>query len=144
MPYPEEMIAPMRDEMIDMGVTELRTADAVNQAMADASGTALYFINSVCGCAAGSARPGLGVALRDADVKPDRLYTVFAGQDAEATDAVRQRIIGFPPSSPSIAIFKDGELVAMVERHHIQGASAEELGEALAGAFTKFCAPSSA
>ena len=144
MPYPEEMVAPMRAEMVQMGVTELRTASDVDQAMADTSGTSLYFVNSVCGCAAGSARPGLGVALRDSTAKPDRLYTVFAGQDGEATEAVRQRIVGFPPSSPSIAMFKDGELVAMVERHHIQGRSADELGEALTGTFTKFCAPSPA
>ena len=139
MPYPEEMVAPMRAEVVEIGVSELRTADDVDQAMADTSGTALYFINSVCGCAAGSARPGLAASL-SGETKPDRLYTVFAGQDADATEAVRRRIVGFPPSSPSFALFKDGDLIAMVERHNIQGSSPEQLGETLQGLYAEHCA----
>ncbi len=138
MPYPEEMVAPMRAEVTDMGVRELRTAADVDAAMADRSGTALYFINSVCGCAAGTARPGLGVALRGS-VRPSRLYTVFAGQDGDATAAVRKHILGFPPSSPSIALFKDGQLVEMIERHQIQGHSPDEVGAILHDAFARHC-----
>jgi putative YphP/YqiW family bacilliredoxin len=126
MPYPEEMVAPMRAELTSIGVEELKTATAVESAMADKSGTALYFINSVCGCAAGSARPGLAMALQG-DAKPDHVYTVFAGQDADATAEVRKSILGFPPSSPSAALFKDGQLVSMIERHQIQGNSAEQV-----------------
>ncbi len=130
MPYPEEMVAPMRAECVAMGVTELRTAESVRDAMDDKSGTALYFINSVCGCAAGSARPGLALSLQN-ESKPERLYTVFAGQDSDATAEVRKSILGVPPSSPAIAVFKDGNLAAMVERHHIQGCGPEELAQKL-------------
>ena len=126
MPYPEEMVTPMRKELTSIGVEELKTAGDVDAAMADKTGTALYFINSVCGCAAGSARPGLAMALQG-EQKPDRLYTVFAGQDAEATAEVRKHLHGFPPSSPSAALFKDGHLVSMIERHQIQGYSAEQV-----------------
>ncbi len=126
MPYPEEMVAPMRAELTSIGVEELKTAAEVETAMANKSGTALYFINSVCGCAAGSARPGLALALRG-DTKPDHVYTVFAGQDSDATAEVRKSILGFPPSSPSAVLFKNGELVSMVERHQIQGYSAEQV-----------------
>ena len=132
--YPEEMVAPMRAELTSIGVKELRTAAEVEQAMADTSGNALYFINSVCGCAAGSARPGLAMALAG-DAKPDRVYTVFAGQDADATAEVRKRILGFPPSSPSAALFKDGQLVAMIERHQIQGNPPEGVAQLFAQAF---------
>jgi len=126
MPYPEEMVAPMRAELTSIGVAELKTASEVETAMANKSGTALYFINSVCGCAAGSARPGLALALRG-ETKPDNVYTVFAGQDSDATAEVRKNILGFPPSSPSAALFRDGELVSMIERHQIQGYSAEQV-----------------
>jgi putative YphP/YqiW family bacilliredoxin len=138
MPYPEEMVAPMRAEVVAMGAEELRTAADVEGVVEGSAGTALYFINSVCGCAAGSARPGLGLSLKS-EKRPDKVYTVFAGQDPDATAAVRAQLVGFPPSSPSIALFKDGNLVAMIERHHIQGRSAEELGEALSGAYAQFC-----
>jgi putative YphP/YqiW family bacilliredoxin len=126
MPYPEEMVAPMRAELTSIGVQELMTAAEVETAMADKTGTSLFFINSVCGCAAGSARPGLAIALQG-EVKPDNVYTVFAGQEADATAEVRKNILGFPPSSPSAALFKDGQLVSMVERHQIQGYSAEQV-----------------
>jgi len=139
MPYPEQMVAPMRAEVAELGVEELRTAEAVEATMAGAEGSALYFINSVCGCAAGSARPGLRASL-SADQRPDRMYTVFAGQDSEATAAVRARIVGFPPSSPCIALFKDGDLVAMVERHDIQGMSGDQLGQALQDLYVQHCA----
>ena len=138
MPYPEQMVAPMREEIVRAGVAELRTADAVKTAMSETSGTALYFVNSVCGCAAGSARPGLALSLRG-ETKPDRSYTVFAGQDSDATAEVRANIVGIPPSSPSIALFKDGTLVEMVERHHIQGASAEQLAAALQEMYARHC-----
>ncbi len=141
MPYPEEMVAPMRAEVVDLGVQELRTAADVKEAMADSTGTSLYFINSVCGCAAGSARPGLAASLRNPK-RPDRIYTVFAGQDAEATAEVRNNILGIPPSSPAIALFKNGALVEMVERHHIQGASPEQLGQSLAGLYDEHCSSS--
>jgi len=132
--YPEDLVAPMREELTSIGVKELRTAADVEAAMADAKGSALYFINSVCGCAAGTARPGLTLALQG-DVKPDHAYTVFAGQDSEATAAVRRHILGFPPSSPSAAVFKDGQLVAMIERHQIQGHSPDEVSVLFAEAF---------
>ena len=134
MPYPEEMVAPMRAELTSIGVAELKTAEEVAAAMADTSTNALYFINSVCGCAAGSARPGLAMALQG-DVKPDRVFTVFAGQDGDATAEVRKHILGFPPSSPSAAMFKDGQMVAMIERHHIQGNSAEQVAGMFAQVF---------
>ncbi len=132
--YPEEMVAPMRAELTTIGVTELRTGAEAQTALADESGTALYFINSVCGCAAGSARPGLALALKG-DVKPDRCYTVFAGQDPDATAAVREKVLGFPPSSPSAALFKDGQLVAMIERHQLQGNSPEGVAAIFQQAF---------
>jgi putative YphP/YqiW family bacilliredoxin len=130
MPYPEEMVRPMRAEVTALGVSELRTAAEVDAAMADTEGSALYFINSVCGCAAGSARPGLAASLAEGP-RPDRMYTVFAGVDTEAVEAVRKRLVGIPPSSPGIALFKDGDLVAMIERHHIQRLDGPRLGDAL-------------
>ena len=133
--YPEEMVAPMRAELTTIGVQELRTAAEVQDAMSAKEGSALYFINSVCGCAAGSARPGLAMALQG-ETKPDHVYTVFAGQDAEATAEVRKAILGFPPSSPSAAVFKDGQLVAMIERHHIQGNPPEGVAQLFEQAFT--------
>lgn len=139
MPYPEDMVAPMRAEVSALGVAELRTADGVRAAMAAPAGTSLYFINSVCGCAAGSARPGLAASLGSA-VRPDRLYTVFAGNDTEAVAELRRRILGFPPSSPFFALFRDGELAAVIERHQIQGLSASEVGAKLAGLYVEHCA----
>ncbi|MFY7664911.1 BrxA/BrxB family bacilliredoxin [Flavobacterium sp.] len=135
--YPEEMVLPMRKELADAGFRELYTADEVNSALA-APGTTLVVVNSVCGCAARNARPGAKHSLGAAK-KPDQLVTVFAGVDREAVDAARQHMFPFPPSSPSIALFKDGELVHMLERHHIEGRPAEMIAENLQDAYTQFC-----
>ncbi|HPF70935.1 MAG TPA: BrxA/BrxB family bacilliredoxin, partial [Candidatus Krumholzibacteria bacterium] len=124
MPYPELMVAPMRAELADAGILELRDAAAVDAFFAEKSGTALLLINSVCGCAAGSARPAVRMAMDHAK-RPDRFATVFAGQDLEATARARVLIGDVPPSSPSIAVFKDGELVHFVPRHLIEGQSAQ-------------------
>jgi len=132
--YPEEMVAPMRAELTTVGVKELRSAADVQSAMAESKDSAVFFINSVCGCAAGSARPGLVMAL-EGETKPDHAFTVFAGQDADATAEVRKNILGFPPSSPSAAIFKDGQLVAMIERHNIQGNPPEGVAQLFQQAF---------
>ena len=121
--YPEEMIAPMRKETTDMGFRELRTAEAAEKAMNEQKGTSLVFVNSVCGCAAGMARPGLALALKNAEYKPDNLYTVFAGNDKEATNVVRNYFHGYTPSSPCMALFKDGNLVTMIQRLDIEGHS---------------------
>src|SRR4051812_25301088 len=113
MPYPEFFVAPMREELTRLGVEELRTAEAVEKAVGDPSGTLLVVVNSVCGCAAGKARPGLALALRHG-VRPDRLASVFAGFDVQATDRARQHFGGYPPSSPSMALFRNGVLVYML------------------------------
>jgi len=138
MPYPEEMIAPMRSELVDMGVRELRTIDDVDSFFADHQGTALILVNSVCGCAAGSARPGLGRALQG-DKRPDRLATVFAGQDLESTAKARSYFGDIPPSSPSLAMFKDGELIHFVPRHMIEGRDALSVAAGLIEAFDEHC-----
>ena len=139
MPYPEEMCTPMRAELVAMGVRELRSADEVEGWFAEDSGTALVLVNSVCGCAAGAARPGLEMAL-DHGVKPDRVATVFAGQDLEATARARELFGQVPPSSPSMALMKDGELVHFLPRHMIEGHSAEGVAAQLRAGFDKFCA----
>ncbi|MFT5724886.1 MAG: putative YphP/YqiW family bacilliredoxin [Bacteroidia bacterium] len=136
--YPEELVRPMRAELTGNGFTELKSAEEVNQAMTDATGTTLVVVNSVCGCAAGTARPGVVHSL-GGNKKPDNLFTVFAGQDKEATDTARATMQPFPPSSPSIALFKDGELVHMVERHHIEGRSAEMIATNLQAAYEAYC-----
>lgn len=138
MPYPELMIKPMRDELVVAGVDELRTAEQVDAFLAPKEGTALLVINSVCGCAAGQARPGVRAALEGA-VRPDRLGTVFAGQDLEAVARARQSFADVPPSSPSLALFKDGELAYFVPRHRIENRSAEEVAADLAAAFERYC-----
>lgn len=138
MPYPEQMVAPMRSELTSFGVQELRDAAAVDAWFADRNGTGLLLINSVCGCAAGSARPGLKLALQG-DRKPHRLATVFAGQDLEATARARQLIGDVPPSSPSLALLKDGELVHFVPRHLIEGQSADIVGRELSRTFDEHC-----
>lgn len=138
MPYPEQLVAPMRQEAASIGCTELKTAAEVEAAMKQA-GTSLFFINSVCGCAAGMARPGLKLALEHAEVKPDHLYTVFAGNDAEATAAVRSRFVGVPPSSPAFGLVQDGELVEMVQRLDIEGHSAQQVALKLVEAFHANC-----
>ncbi len=136
--YPEELVRPMRAELTDHGFQELKTADQVDQIMSSAEGTTLMVVNSVCGCAAGAARPGVIQSLA-ASKTPNHLLTVFAGQDKEATDKAREKMLPYPPSSPSIAIFKDGNLVHMIERHHIEGRSAEMISAHLQAAYEQFC-----
>jgi len=135
--YPDEMVKPMRAELADAGFEELYSAGAVENAIAK-SGTTLVVVNSVCGCAARNARPGAKQSLTG-EKKPNHLVTVFAGVDKEAVDAARGFMFPFPPSSPSIALFKDGELVHMLERHHIEGRPAELIAENLQDAFKEFC-----
>lgn len=135
--YPEEMVLPMKAELSEAGFQELHTAHEVNEAL-KAEGTTLVVVNSVCGCAARNARPGAKMSLNGAK-KPDHLVTVFAGVDREAVDAARQHMFPFPPSSPSMALFKNGELVHMLERHHIEGRPAEMIAENLRDAYAEFC-----
>lgn len=134
--YDERMVAPMREELTRLGVKELRTADAVDSVLKDAKGTQLVIVNSVCGCAARNLRPAVAAALEHS-VKPDQAYTVFAGNDADATRQARTYFTGYAPSSPSIAMFKDGKLVHMVERWQIEGRSVEVIAADLTGAFEK-------
>jgi len=135
--YPEELVKPMRDELVNAGFEELKTIEDVDNALKK-EGTTLVMVNSVCGCAAGTARPG-AIASLQLDKKPNNLTTVFAGVDVESTTKAREMMIPFPPSSPSIALFKDGQLVHMLERHHIEGRSAEMIAANLAGAYEEFC-----
>ena len=137
--YPEPFIAPMRAELSRLGFEDLKTPDAVDAAVKQA-GTTMIVVNSVCGCAAGKARPGIAMALQHQN-KPAALATVFAGADIEATDRARQLMTGFPPSSPSIALFQDGKLVYMVERRDIEQRTAEGIADLLTLAFDKYCAP---
>jgi putative YphP/YqiW family bacilliredoxin len=137
MPYPEILLRPMRDELTRLGVEELLTADDVTRTFAE-SGTNLVVVNSVCGCAARNARPAVEIALRH-DNRPDRATTVFAGQDLDATLEARRHFHGFAPSSPSIALLKDGEVVFMLERYQIEGRSAEQIAAVLIDAFDRFC-----
>ena len=139
MPYPEQICAPMRADLTSAGFQELRSAEEVDQVMQDQSGTVLLMINSVCGCAAGTARPGVKMSVQKSAKKPQKLVTVFAGQDIEATGQARKYTLPFPPSSPSIALFKDGRLVHFVERHHIEGRSAEMIADNLISAYEEFC-----
>jgi putative YphP/YqiW family bacilliredoxin len=135
--YTEEMIAPMRAELANSGYTETKTADEVKSAI-NAEGTTFVVVNSVCGCAAGSARPA-AMAVAKSAVKPTRMITVFAGNDVEAVNEARGMMQPFPPSSPSMALFKNGELVHMVERHHIEGRTAEMIAGNLLSAFEEHC-----
>jgi putative YphP/YqiW family bacilliredoxin len=137
--YPEEMVAPMRADLTDVGFTELRTPEEAVQHLENIKGTALLVINSICGCAAGMARPAVKMALTNASRQPDRLFTVFAGVDMDATTKAREYTLPYPPSSPSIALFKDGELVHFVERHHIEGRPAEVIADHLIGVFEELC-----
>jgi putative YphP/YqiW family bacilliredoxin len=139
MPYSEMMVKPMREELTSVGVQELRTAQDVDAFMADKSGTALLVVNSVCGCAAGMARPGIRQALQHGGKRPDRVATVFAGQDLEATARARSYIADIPPSSPSIAFFKDGELVYFIPRHRIEGRDANAVAGDLVTVFEEHC-----
>ena len=136
--YPEEMVAPMRTDLTSAGVTELKTAEDVELAMSSTEGTILILVNSVCGCAAANARPAVKISIQNSKV-PTKIATVFAGVDTEATAKARSYMEPFPPSSPSIALFKEGKLVHFVERHHIEGASAEMVAENLVGAFNEYC-----
>ena len=135
--YPAELVKPMREDLTKVGFEELQTAEAVNAALAK-EGTTLVVVNSVCGCAAANARPGARISLQNAK-RPDHIVTVFAGVDKEAVDQARQHMIPFPPSSPSMALFKNGELVHMLERHHIEGRPAELIAENLKDAYNEYC-----
>lgn len=137
--YPEELVAPMREDLTLVGFEEFKTPGQVVEHLEDHNGTTLMVINSVCGCAAGAARPGVKWAVTNSDNKPDRLTTVFAGVDREAVEKAREYTSPYPPSSPSIALFKDGELVHFIERHHIEGRSAEMIGHHLVEVFNEYC-----
>jgi bacilliredoxin len=139
MPYPESFIGPMRQELTRLGVQELRTAADVDALLARKSTTVMIVVNSMCGCAAGRARPGIALALQH-PVKPDVVATVFAGGDIEATDRARQHFSPNPPSSPSIAILRDGELLYMMHRHQIENQTAESIARKLTEAFDRLCA----
>ena len=135
--YPEEIVKPMKEELTNIGFNELLTRDDVNIAL-EKAGTTLIVVNSICGCAAANARPGVHLSLQN-NKKPDNLVTVFAGVDTEATNSAREMMIPFPPSSPSIALFKNGTLVHMIERHHIEGRPAELISENLKEAYNQHC-----
>ena len=139
MPYDERFVTPMRQELTRLGVQELRTAEEVDQVLADAGEPTLLVVNSVCGCAARNARPAVAMALQGAEKKPAKLATVFAGQDLEATQKARGYIHGYPPSSPAIALLKDGDVAFMLERHQIEGRTADAIAEDLRGAFERYC-----
>lgn len=129
----------MRQDLTVVGIEELKTADQVRQVLDSQEGTVMVVVNSVCGCAAGAARPGVKLALQNSAVKPDRVVTVFAGVDTEAVATAREYFMPYPPSSPAIALFKHGELVHFVERHHIEGRNAQMIADHLAMAFDEFC-----
>lgn len=143
MMYDERFVTPMRQELTSLGVEELRTAAEVDARLKEGRGTALVVVNSVCGCAARNARPAVAMALTH-DLKPDRLYTVFAGQDADATRQARGYFTGYAPSSPQIAMFKDGRIVFMLERHQIEGRSADAIAADMTVAFDKYCSKETA
>ncbi len=138
MPYPEMLVSPMRAELTNVGFKELKTAEEVEQTMSQSEGLSLVVVNSVCGCAAGAARPGIIRSLTN-DKKPDNLYTVFAGQDLEAVAKAREFMMPFPPSSPSVALFKNGQLVHFVERMNIEGHTAEQVADQLRKAYDQHC-----
>ena len=138
--YPEEMVEPMREELTNIGFREMKSAGEVDEVLGNAKGTTLVFVNSVCGCAAGKARPGVTMALAHA-ARPDHLTTVFAGQDQDATERARSYFEDYAPSSPSIGLLRDGKAVFMLERREIEGRMAEDIAAALAAAFDRFCAP---
>lgn len=136
--YPPELVAPMRAELTQLGFEEMLSPEAVDNAL-KGEGVSMVVLNSVCGCAAGSMRPGVRKAIQSAQKLPNKLYTSFAGVDTDAVQRARQYMLPYPPSSPSIAIFKDGRLVHMVERHHIEGRTADMIAAHLQGAFEEFC-----
>ncbi|MBD8490570.1 BrxA/BrxB family bacilliredoxin [Echinicola sp. CAU 1574] len=137
--YPEELVAPMRAELTEVGFQEFKTADDVDNHLKDHKGTTFIVVNSVCGCAAGAARPGVKYAMDKTDARPTTMATVFAGNDTEAVNKVREHCLPYPPSSPAMALFKDGELVHFIERHHIEGRNAQMIGEHLVEVFEHFC-----
>jgi len=137
--YDERLVAPMRQDLTRLGVQELRTPEEVDATLKDAKGTQMVIVNSVCGCSARMARPAVAIALQNSN-KPDVSTTAFAGQDAEATARARSYFTGYPPSSPSIGLFKDGALVFMLERRNIEGRAAEDIADDLVTAFDRFCA----
>jgi putative YphP/YqiW family bacilliredoxin len=136
--YDERFVTPMRQELVDLGFLEMRTPTEVDAQLTDPTGTTLVVVNSICGCAAGRARPGVALALAHT-VRPQRLTTVFAGQDQEATARARAYFVGYPPSSPQIALFKDGKLAFMMQRHEIEGRDAPEIAAHLVQAFETYC-----
>jgi len=138
MPYPEIMIRPMREDLTRLGAEEMRTPDAVDNTIQNSKGTLMVVVNSICGCAAGKARPGVALALQN-EKKPDKVATVFAGADIDATERARSYFTGYGPSSPSIALLKDGQLVYMLERYQIEGRDAHQIAGELRQAFEKYC-----
>lgn len=140
--YPEEFVQPMREELTRIGFKELRTAMQVDETLTKPSGTVLVVVNSICGCAAGRARPAVAMALEN-KARPEVLTTVFAGQDTDATTRARQYFTGYPPSSPSVALLRDGKLVFMLERKDIEGRDPYGIAEDLTKAFDQYCAPAS-
>jgi putative YphP/YqiW family bacilliredoxin len=140
MRYPEEFVRPMREELTRLGVEELRTPEAVDETLKNSQGTIMVVVNSICGCAAGKARPGIAMALQH-DIRPDKVATVFAGADIEATERARSYFTGYKPSSPSIGLLKDGQLVFMMERWQIEGKGPEQIAAELKTAFEESCKP---
>jgi putative YphP/YqiW family bacilliredoxin len=138
--YDERLVAPMRQELTRLGVKELRTTEEVDAQLADAKGTTMVVVNSVCGCSARMARPAVAIALQN-PLKPDHVTTVFAGQDADATTRARSYFAPYPPSSPQIGLLKDGKLVFMLERRQIESRSADEIAHDLVNAFNRYCTP---
>jgi len=136
--YPAEIVLPMKEELTDSGFTELQTPDEVTDQLSQ-KGTTLVMVNSVCGCSAGTARPGVLMAVANTSKRPDYLTTSFAGFDIDAVRKLREHLLPYPPSSPSIALFKDGQLVHMIERHHIEGRSAQMIAQNLIAAFDEYC-----
>ena len=143
MRYPEGFVAPMRAELTRLGVEEFRTPDDVDRAVSGTQGTLMIIVNSICGCAAGKARPGVALALQHS-VRPNRVATVFAGADVEATESARSYFAGYAPSSPSIGLLKNGQLVWMLERRQIENQGPEQIAAMLTAAFDRFCTPASA
>ena len=137
--YPPQLVEPMKAELTNAGFEELTTAEEVDNHLTDHKGTTLIVVNSVCGCAAGAARPGVLSSIQAGEKSPDNLKTVFAGFDVDAVNKVREYTLPYPPSSPAIALFKDGELAHMVERHHIEGRSAQMIGDHLKEVYKEFC-----
>ncbi|MGI9034893.1 MAG: BrxA/BrxB family bacilliredoxin [Pyrinomonadaceae bacterium] len=139
MPYPEMMIHGMRQELAQLGIEETKTPEAVKEAVENTKGTLMVIVNSVCGCAAGGVRPGIAMALENAENQPDKSITVFAGADIDATDAARELFTGYAPSSPAIGILKDGKLVQMFERRDLEGRHPMQIAQALVNAFDEHC-----